>query len=180
MVDREQRIQAFPGFPDESRIWLFQTLEPLTDRQLADVESALGTFLGQWRAHQQPVRASAALILSHFLIIVADERLTVVSGCAGDALHQAVQGLGAQLNRDFFDRLHVPVWMEDRLQFLSRKAIAKGLEEGHLRPDLTVFDHTVQNGHLGAWRQDWVRPLSDTWLARRGPAVTGQAPSRGC
>jgi hypothetical protein len=180
MVDRDQRIQAFPGYPDESRIWIFQTLEPLTDTQLSDLTSAFGTFLGQWRAHQQPVRASAALLMSHFLVIVADERSAAVSGCAGDALHQAVHGVGSLLDRDFFDRLPVPVWMENRLKFLSRTEITLGLEEGQFGSDLLVFDHTVQNQNLGAWRREWVRPLSDTWLAPRGSAIPGPAPVRGC
>lgn len=135
-----------------------------------EVGGILDAFLGQWKAHQQPVRASGAMVMSHFLIIIADERVAEVSGCAGDKLHELVRKLGDILGVDLFDRLHIPVLMDGTLEFLRQKALREYMENRQAENDPLIFDHTVRD--LGQWRHAWVKPLSASWLARRRPAVS--------
>lgn len=170
MVTQVQRDQMFPVYPDDSRIWIFQSVQPWEGTRQAEALRLLEAFLGQWKAHQQPVRASGALLMSHFLVIVADERVAGVSGCAGDKLHELVRRLGDVLGVDLFERLHIPVLVDDTVEFVRQKVLRDSAASNLAEGDPLIFDHTV--GDLGQWRRAWVRPLSESWLARRRTPVS--------
>lgn len=163
MVSPESRVNSFSHCPEGSRVWIFQSTEPLSEVEISKAREFLEKFLAGWKAHQMPLLSYGEVFMSHFLVIVVDETLTSVSGCAGDALHRAVRELGGILQKDLFDRLHYPVIHDGRLSFHSRNELRSAVEHNLLTGDDLLIDHTV--GDLKSWRNSWMVPLMDSWLA---------------
>lgn len=163
MVTLPDISALFATLPPESRVWIFQTKDVLTQSEVALTVDRMRDFLSGWKAHQAPLKADCTLLLSHFLIVVADGSFNPVSGCAGDALYRRVQVLGEEIDKDFFDRLNYPIIHQGSLTFLSRNALKEALGNGSLSTKDLFLDNSVDN--LGAWRTRWCIPLSESWLA---------------
>ena len=171
MVIRPDFSGSFASLSPDSRVWIFQTMEALTDSEMSYALESMRDFLYGWKAHQAPLKADCDLLLSHFLVVAADESFNPVSGCAGDALHRKVQQLGEELGKDFFDRLNYPILHQGALAFFTRSSLKKALEDGSLIIEDLFLDNSV--GHLGAWRTRWCIPLSESWLSGQlgAPAI---------
>ncbi|MBP6183557.1 MAG: hypothetical protein KA479_01360 [Saprospiraceae bacterium] len=170
MVNKEEYKALFPEMPDSSRLWIFQSVEPfkLNDHQL--LELIVRPFLAQWKAHQQQVLAKAEILYDHFLVVVADESQTPVSGCAGDALHHMIQDVALRMEKNLLDRLALPIITNHRIHFYSRKSILNAIADGELSETLLLIDPTVKT--LGEWKNRWIVPLKGSWVA------TLKAPAR--
>lgn len=168
MVNVQDRNTLFTNMPDHSRIWIFQSVEALTPDKYVETLPGLLAFIGKWTSHGAPVRGLAGVVAGHFLIFTADEREVSVGGCSGDALYQAVQAYGTHTGLNWMERLQIPVWMEGQVRFRTRGQILEAIGSGDLPEDVQIFDHTVRN--LGEWRQRWLAPVADSWMARFLPA----------
>lgn len=173
MVTPQERAQVFEGFPPQSRIWIFQSPQPFSDTDKRKTLEILHGFLPQWKAHQQPVTGAAKLLFDHFLVVLADESVTAVSGCSGDSLHQMVRSIASETQLDLFNRVAVPVLRDEVISFWSRKELTSAVRDGRLPEDLTIFNQTVAS--LGEWIQYWLIPFNQSWLQRSRPASSTPA-----
>lgn len=91
----------FAGLPDESKLWVFALRERATPDQVSALKSKLGSFISEWRAHGAPVAGSYQLLEDQFLLVAADSRGAMVSGCSIDsmftAVHDAVSAISLTL-----------------------------------------------------------------------------------
>tara|TARA_B100000508_G_scaffold132802_1_gene122066 strand:+ start:20528 stop:20998 length:471 start_codon:yes stop_codon:yes gene_type:complete len=102
-----KELETFANFPDDSRIWLYQTDRKLTEEEMLKVSERLSVFTKEWAAHGNKLWASADVINPYFVVVAVDESNTPPSGCSIDASVKELQALGKELNVDFFTRLKV-------------------------------------------------------------------------
>ncbi len=154
---------AFAGYPDDARVWIFQTVMPWNADQETILQEAITGFLATFKAHRMPVRAAVQFFSRHFIVLAADEHVTPVSGCAGDALHHMIQNLGQKTGLDFFNRLVIPVLeISGDMRFMTKRDLREAVRAGSLPDDIRILDHSVRL--LGDWRSAWVKPYKDSWL----------------
>lgn len=157
---------AFAGYPEDARVWIFQTVMPWNADQETILQEAITGFLASFKAHRMPVRASVQFFSRHFIVLAADEHVTPVSGCAGDALHHMIQNLGHKTGLDFFNRLVIPVLEKGGdLRFMTKRELQESVRTGSLPVDVRILDHSVRQ--LRDWRSAWIRSYKDSWLMPR-------------
>lgn len=159
----------FQDFDPTSRIWIFQSVQPLTEEDSRIIRLTFDAFVSNWTAHQQALKASFSLQFDHFLIVSIDARGNHATGCSLDALHQQVAATGVQIGKDFFDRLHIPIIENDQITFLTRKEIKTALEEGRLNSDSRMLDQTIQQ--IGEWTSRWMTTIRSSWVRTVVPQI---------
>ncbi len=73
-------------FSADSRVWIYQCNRMLTISEALQLEGSLESFVAKWNSHGTPVKGYANLFFGQFLVLMADESATGVSGCSTDKL----------------------------------------------------------------------------------------------
>ncbi|MDX1653481.1 MAG: hypothetical protein R3277_13365 [Brumimicrobium sp.] len=148
--------QLFADFPDNSRVWLYQTDRALNDSEIETVNSELNAFVKEWAAHGNKLWANAAVINPYFVVIAVNDKLTPPSGCSIDASVRKLKDLGKKLNADFFTRMKVTIQTEkDTAQIpFTELANRSDLEE------ISIFDPLVST--LGELRSNWPLKIQES------------------
>ena len=67
-------------FNDNSRVWIYQSNRAFTLHEAFQIEDMLKTFVSNWHSHGTPVTGYANLFFGQFIVLVADETKSGVSG----------------------------------------------------------------------------------------------------
>jgi len=148
------------------RVWIFQADRPLNSDESQFITDAFQLFLPQWQAHGKPLRAQAAVVYEHMLLIAADEAFQTASGCSIDKLTHQVKKVGEGLNIDFFNRLNVLLFQPETntAQLIRQKELKDKIAAQQINPHSLVFNNVVSNGD--ELEKKWIQLAKETWLQR--------------
>ncbi len=136
-------LGTFDKFPDESRVWLYQTDRPLTEKEIKMTRDRLFAFMREWAAHGNKLWAAADVINPYFVAVSVNDALTPPSGCSIDASVKELQALGNELNVDFFTRMKVTYISGGHLDQINFSELSE------LAEDTLIYDPLVAKlGHL--------------------------------
>src|SRR5918993_3853726 len=90
-------------FADNSKVWIYQSSRLFTLGEALEIEEALDQFSESWLSHGNEVKGWANLLFGQFLVIMADESNTGVSGCSTDSSVRFVKSLGEKYGVDLFN-----------------------------------------------------------------------------
>jgi hypothetical protein len=155
----------FPGFPDESRLWVLALSRPAVAEAGARLEAGLGSLLGRWRHKGQAYQAAWEFSEGQLILVVEPSMATAPSGCAIDGMLRKVGGLAKELGFELLGEDRVLVRSDGELTAFLRSDLAAALETGRLGPGTPVLDLSLH--HLGQLREGRLeRPLAQTWIGR--------------
>lgn len=148
------------------RVWVFQANRQLNAEESQFINDTFQLFLPQWQTHGKPLRAQAAVVYNHMLLIAADEAFQSASGCSIDKLTYQVKKLGEGLNIDFFNRLNVLQFLPETnsARLIHQKEIKEKINNHELNAQSLVFNNVVSNGN--ELEKDWIQLANETWLQR--------------
>ena len=156
---------SFPGFPDDSRLWVLALSRPADADSASRFEEGLGSLLGHWRHKGQAYEAAWELRERQLVLVVEPNMATAPSGCAIDGMLRKVGGLARELGFDLVGEEKILVRRNGDLTGILRADLGAALEEGRLGPDTPVVDLSLH--HLGQLREGRLeRPLARTWIGR--------------
>jgi hypothetical protein len=155
------------GFSPSSRVWVYQSNRLFSLSEALEIEDSLKDFSASWKSHGAEVNGWAQLFFGQFLVIMADETHTAVSGCSTDASVRFVKQLGEKYSVDFFNRTSLSFFIKDKIQQLPLSQLAYAFENGFLQPDTLYFNNLVQNRE--ELEKKWIIPVKESWLASRLP-----------
>lgn len=142
---------------DESRVWVFGISPALDPSQQETLLRAVDSFLGNWTAHNQPIKSARDLREGSFLII-AVEKSEETSGCSIDRLFGTLRNLEAEFGASILDAGRIFFRHGDgRVDAMTRAEFG---ERGDRHT--VVFDTTVET--LGPIRNGtWERQADKSW-----------------
>jgi hypothetical protein len=150
-------IAMFSDFPDESRIWLYQTNRALSEDEMLTVRKRLNSFVQDWAAHGDKLWGSAEVVNPYFVAVIVNDALTPPSGCSIDASVKEIKALGELLSVDFFTRLKVTFLKNDEINQIDFSDLSQ------LEPNTPIFDPLLAN--LGELRQQFPVELEKSSFA---------------
>ncbi len=147
----------------ESRIWIYQCERALTADEESFVDSQISTFIDDWSSHGQKMDASAELFHHRFLVIAADEKQAMASGCGIDKSVNFVKTIGQELNLDFFKRTQIVYLEENELKDIELNLFWAKRKAGLVLDSTIVFDNTIRK--VSELKNKWEVPFSESWHA---------------
>ena len=116
-------------------------------------------------SHGDKLKGWAKLLFRQFVVVMADEEATGVSGCSTDSSVRVIKSLERQYSVNFFDRMTITFLVKERAEMLPYNQVQYALDTGYINEDTPFFNNVVSNKK--DLLNSWLVPLKSSWLADR-------------
>jgi hypothetical protein len=152
-------------FAPDSRVWIYQSSRVFNPREVVQIEERLYAFASKWQSHGVSVKGYGILLFGQFIILLADESATGVSGCSTDSSVRLLKQMELDFDVSLFDRQSLAFIFEDtvRLMPISRLNEEGGIE--WVKPETLYFNNMVQTKE--ELENHWIIPVKASWLSKQ-------------
>ena len=152
-------------FSDSSRVWIYQSSRVFTLSEALTIEKILEDFTADWKSHGTPVKGFGTMFFGQFIVLMADEEVTGVSGCSTDSSVRLIKALEEEFKVSMFDRMNLAFYINEKVQLLPFSQLNYAIEKAFIDKETLFFDNTVLT--KAALLDRWITPLSASWLGKR-------------
>jgi|SRR6478735_2042102 len=149
-------------FNDNSRVWIYQASRLFTLSEALQTEDILNGLVANWTAHGSPVKGYANLLFGQFIVLMADETATGVSGCSIDSSVRIIQQAEKQFGVELFNWQDLAFIVKDKVQIVPRQQFSYALENNFITRDTLFFNNVVTTKK--EMEESWIIPIKDSWL----------------
>ncbi len=153
------------NFSPDSRVWIYQSNRLFTLSEALAVEDILNDFTDKWLSHGAPVKGAAYLFFGQFIILMADEKATGVSGCSTDSSVRLIKDIEQRFGVNMFDRTTLAFLVKDKVQLLPLSQLQYAFDNRFIDSHTLYFNNLVQT--KAELENNWLIPIKDSWLSKR-------------
>jgi hypothetical protein len=153
------------NFDPSSRVWIYQASRIFSIGEALEIEEMLTGFTEDWKSHGTPVKGAAYLLFGRFIVLMADETATGISGCSTDSSVRLVKDIEQRFSVNMFDRVTLAFVVKDKIELLPLTQLPYAISNGFVTPDTLYFNNLVES--KAALEDKWIVPLKESWLAAR-------------
>jgi hypothetical protein len=153
------------NFSPDSRVWIYQSSRFFTLNEALTIEDLLNDFTAKWLSHGVPVKGAAFLFFGQFIVLMADENATGVSGCSTDSSVRLIKEMEKRFKVELFDRTTLAFVVKDKIQLLPLSQLQYAMDNGFIGPDTLYFNNLVQT--KVELEKNWIVAIKDTWLSKK-------------
>jgi len=150
------------NFHANSRVWVYQCSRLLSLDEALEAEEMLKEFTVQWKSHGTPVKGAAYLFFGQFIVLLADETATGVSGCSTDSSVRLIKDIEQKFGVNMFDRTTLAFVIKDKVQLLPLSQIPYAIENGFINAGTLYFNNLVQTKQ--ELESKWIIHVKESWL----------------
>lgn len=159
-LDIQQHLPE--DFNDDSRVWIYQSNRLFFMSEAFELEDIFTDFVKNWNSHGAPVKGYANLFFGRFIVIMADETATGVSGCSTDSSVRMIKAIESKFKVDMFDRQLLIFIVKDKLEMIPFSQFNYALENGFINENTLYFNNTVLTKKQLI--ENWIIPVKESWL----------------
>ncbi len=152
-------------FNPSSKVWLYQSSRLFFISEALQIENMLNTFIENWSSHGTPVKGYGNLLFGQFIVLIADETATGVSGCSTDSSVRLIKQIEEFFKVDMFNRQNLAFVVKEKIQTIPLSQLTYALENGFITTDTIYFNNLVSDKE--AFLTKWMIPVKDSWLAKK-------------
>jgi hypothetical protein len=152
-------------FAPTSRVWIYQSNRIFFMQEALDIEPMLQQFVQGWKSHGTPVKGYANLFFGRFIILMADENATGVSGCSTDSSVHLIKEIEKKFSVNMFDRTMLSFYIKEKVEQIPLSQLNYAIQNGFVKPDTLYFDNTVLTKI--ALENNWINAAKNTWLGNK-------------
>ncbi len=152
-------------FNPSSRIWIYQSSRLFFISEALQIEDMLNSFVENWNSHGTPVKGYANLLFGQFIILMADETATGVSGCSTDSSVRLIKQVEEAFKVDMFNRQNLAFVVKEKIQTIPLAQLKYAFDNNFINAETLYFNNLVAT--KGALLDQWMIPVKDSWLAGR-------------
>ena len=164
-----------PDFAPDSRVWIYQSNRLFSLGEALQIEDLLKNFTENWQSHGTPVKGFGNLFFGQFILLMADENATGVSGCSTDSSVRLIKEMEKLFNVNLLDRQLLAFVVKEKVQLLPLAQLQYSVDNGFISADTLYFNN------LAATKEElekkWMIPVGESWLA--GRITMNVKPARG-
>ena len=152
-------------FSPLSRVWIYQGNRLFSIQEALHIEDILKHFTDNWHSHGAKVKGHADLLFGQFIILLADETGSGVSGCSTDSSVRLIKELEKAFNVNLFDRQLLAFIVKDKIQLLPLPQLQYAIDNEFIDAESFYFNNLVQTKE--EMEKSWILPVKESWLASR-------------
>ncbi len=153
------------NFSDNSKVWVYQANRLFSMEEVFELEDIFNQFVDHWKSHGTPVIGFATLVFGQFILIMADENATTVSGCSTDSSVHVIKNIEQRFKIDLFNRQNLAFYIKDKVQLLPLAHLNHAIENGFITADTLYFNNLVSTKK--ELLNKWLIPVKDSWLNKK-------------
>lgn len=152
-------------FATDSRVWVYQSSRLFSLGEALQIEDLLNHFVENWKSHGTPVKGFGTLFFGQFIILMADERATGVSGCSTDSSVRLIKEIEQLYKVSMFDRQNLAFVIKEKIELLPLGQLQYAFDNGFIKADTVYINNLVQTKE--ELENNWLIPVKESWLAKR-------------
>jgi hypothetical protein len=152
-------------FASDSRVWVYQSSRLFSLGEALQIEDLLNHFVENWKSHGTPVKGFGTLFFGQFIILMADERATGVSGCSTDSSVRLIKEIEQLYKVSMFDRQNLAFVLKEKIELLPLSQLQYAFDNGFVSSDTLYINNLVQTKE--ELENNWLIPVKESWLAKR-------------
>ena len=152
-------------FSPDSRVWIYQSSRLFSMAEALELEELLNDFTAKWLSHGVPVKGMGHLFFGQFIILMADEKATGVSGCSTDSSVRLIKDIEQKFGVNMFDRTTLAFVIKEKVQLLPLSQVQYAFENGFIDAETLYFNNLVQTKE--ELENNWIVPVKNSWLGSR-------------
>ena len=164
-MNLEYRHLLDSDFTTDSRVWIYQASRFFTLNEALAVEDLLSDFTSKWLSHGVPVKGAGYLFFGQFIILMADEKATGVSGCSTDSSVRLIKDIDQRFGVNMFDRTTLAFVVKDKVQLLPLSQLQYAFDNRFIDSHTLYFNNLVQT--KAELENNWLVPIKDSWLSKK-------------
>jgi len=164
-MDFEYKYLLDGNFHADSKVWIYQSNRLFLLNEALEIEIILKEFTAGWLSHGVLVKGAGYLFFGQFIILMADERATGVSGCSTDSSVRLIKDIEQRFGVNMFDRAALAFVVKDSVQLLPLSQLQYAIDNGFIAADTLYFNNLVQTKE--ELENNWIVPVKESWLLKR-------------
>ncbi len=152
-------------FNENSRVWIYQSSRMFFISEALEMEELLQEFVQSWNSHGIPVKGYANLFFGRFIILMADETATGVSGCSTDSSVRLIKAIEERYKVEMFNRQSLAFVVKDKIEQVPLSQVSYAFENKFIDGSTLYFNNTVLTKKQLI--QNWITPISNSWLKKQ-------------
>ena len=164
-MNLEYRHLLPEDFSSDSRVWIYQSNRLFSISEALEIEATLENFAENWTSHGAKVKGAAYLFSGQFIILMADEKATGVSGCSTDSSVRLIKEVEKRFLVDMFERTTLAFVVKDKVQLLPMSQLQYAFDNGFMNNETLYFNNLVETKK--ELEESWIIPVKDSWLTRK-------------
>jgi len=152
-------------FDPASKVWVYQSSRLFTISEALQIEEMIDQFSHNWHSHGVPVKAAAHLFFGQFVVLMADETATGVSGCSTDSSVRLIKEIEKIFGVNMFDRMALAFIIKDKVQTIPMPQLKYAVEQGFITGETLFFNNVVLTKE--EFENNWIIPARDSWLLKK-------------
>lgn len=164
-MNLDYKYHLVGNFDPGSRVWIYQASRLFTIAEALEIEEMLQDFVGQWKSHGTPVKGSAYLFFGRFIVLMADETATGVSGCSTDGSVRLIKEIESRFNNPLFDRTLLAFVVKDKIELIPLSQLDYAWKNQFITGDTLYFNNIVDSKK--ALEENWIIPVKESWLMKK-------------
>jgi hypothetical protein len=153
------------NFHPGSRVWVYQCNRLFSIGEALEIDELLRDFATQWKSHGVPVKGAAYLFFGQFIVLLADETATGVSGCSTDSSVRLIKDIEQRFSVNMFDRTTLAFVIKDKVQLLPMAQLQYAIDNKFIDGDTLYFNNLVQTKE--ELESKWIIPIKESWLSKK-------------
>ena len=162
-LDIQQHIPE--DFNPDSKVWIYQASRLFFISEALEMEDMLKEFTDNWHSHGTPVKGFASLFFGRFIVLMADESATGVSGCSTDSSVRLIKSIEQKFNNDLFDRQLLAFIVKDKIEMLPLSQLNYAIENKFVDSNTLYFNNTITTKKQ--LETEWIVAAGESWLGRK-------------
>ena len=154
-----------PDFSPTSRVWIYQSSRLFFLSEVFEIEDMLKQFTESWQSHGAPVKGYANLFFGLFIVLMADETASGVSGCSTDSSVRLIKEIEKKFSVSMFNRESLAFYVKEKVQQIPMSQLEYALANNFITPDTIYFNNLVQTKK--ELEEKWLIPLKESWLKEK-------------
>ena len=153
------------NFSPDSRVWVYQSSRLFSLNEALTIEELLNDFIAKWLSHGVRVKGAGYLFFGQFVILMADEKATGVSGCSTDSSVRLIKDIEQRFGVNMFDRTTLAFVVKDKVQLLPLSQLQYAFDNRFVDSHTLYFNNLVQT--KTELENNWLVPIKDSWLSKK-------------
>lgn len=156
-------------FNEASRVWMYQSNRLFSIGEALETEDLMNYFVEEWNSHGVPVKGYANLLFGQFIILMADESATGVSGCSTDSSVRLIKKIESLFHVNLFDRQALAFIVKNKVEVLPMAQLNYALQNNFINSDTLYFNNLVTTKK--ELLNKWIIAIKDSWLSKKLQSV---------
>ncbi len=151
-------------FHPQSKVWIYQSNRLFLISEALQLEELLNEFVQQWKSHGDEVTGFANLFYGRFIVLMADESKTGVSGCSTDSSVRLIKKIEEQFNVQLFNRQLLAFVIKDKIELIPMEQLPYAINNKFIIPNSLFFNNAITTKE--DLETNWIVPAGESWLSR--------------